>query len=193
MRLDASRLPPAQAGRPVRRPARQPVDRSRSLAQPASQPATTRATRLTSPRPSALARLPRPNPSSPAGNTVSLALACVVSLGVGRPLALWTARIEVVYGAFVLMVMALGVLNTLISSACASLADGEQLGGLFGVLDAVENLAGIFGPLLGGQLARLSPAAPLAVVVGCYAVNAALIAGWWASTLGVGAAAKKEA
>jgi hypothetical protein len=81
-----------------------------------------------------------------------------------------------VYGAFVLMVMALGVLNTLISSACASLASGEQLGGLFGVLDSVENLAGIFGPLLGGQLARVGPAAPLAVVVGCYVINAALIA-----------------
>lgn len=105
-----------------------------------------------------------------------LALGCVVCLALGRPLALWTVDVRVVYCAFTAMVMALGVLNTLVSSACANLATGDELGGLFGMLDAVENCTGIVGPLLGGQLAAFGQGVPLAVVVGCYAVNFGVIA-----------------
>jgi MFS family permease len=114
--------------------------------------------------------------ASAAGNTGPLALACICCLGLGRPIALWVQSLTAVYAMMVVMVMALGVLNTLISSACASLATGDELGGLFGMLDAVENSSGIVGPLLGGQLARFGSGVPLAVVVGCYVANFVLIA-----------------
>ncbi|KAJ1623220.1 major facilitator superfamily domain-containing protein [Pavlovales sp. CCMP2436] len=111
------------------------------------------------------------------GNPTALALCCVVLLGIGRPLALWTHDIRVVYVVFTFMVMALGVLNTLISSACANLATGDEVCGLFGFLDAVENVTGIIGPLLGGTLASAAgPGATLAVVVGMYVLNFAIIA-----------------
>ena len=47
------------------------------------------------------------------------------------------------------MVISLGVMNTAITSACSNLAEGDQLGGLFGVLESVESVAGIVGPSLG--------------------------------------------
>lgn len=110
------------------------------------------------------------------GNTVPLALACVVLLGLGRPIALWTLDLRVVYAMFCAMVVALGVLNTLITSACSSIASQDELGGLFGILDATENLTGIVGPLLGGVLTTWGQGVPLALVVACYVVNYTLIA-----------------
>ncbi len=35
------------------------------------------------------------------------------------------------------------------ASACGKLAGPDQVGGLFGLLEALESLAGIFGPTLG--------------------------------------------
>lgn len=104
-----------------------------------------------------------------------LVLGCVVCLGLGRPIALWTMHIRVVYCVFMIMVMALGVLNTLVSSACANLATGDELGGLFGMLDAVENCTGIVGPLIGGVLAKYGQSVPLGVVIGCYALNFVIV------------------
>merc|ERR1712070_741229 len=51
-------------------------------------------------------------------------------------------------------VIALGVMNSAIAAACSRLADKEQLGGFFGVLESVESVAGLVGPMLGGLLAR---------------------------------------
>jgi|TARA_B110001469_G_scaffold104392_1_gene103274 hypothetical protein len=39
-------------------------------------------------------------------------------------------------------VIALGVMNTAITTACSFLADGDQLGGLFGIMESVESIAG---------------------------------------------------
>ena len=68
------------------------------------------------------------------------------------------------------MVIALGVMNTAITTACSYLADGDQLGGLFGVLESVESVAGMFGPALGGLLAAYGQHATLAAVCSCYAL-----------------------
>ena len=44
------------------------------------------------------------------------------------------------------------------------------MGGLFGILEALESLAGLFGPAVGGVLYRLNPLLPLAAVVLVYAL-----------------------
>ena len=59
-------------------------------------------------------------------------------------------------------------MNTSISSACSNLADASQIGGLFGILEAVESTAGLVGPAVGGMLHRLGPSVPLYSVVIIY-------------------------
>ena len=44
------------------------------------------------------------------------------------------------------------------------------MGGLFGVMEAVESSAGLVGPALGGILYRMGPNIPLMTVVGIYSV-----------------------
>ena len=44
------------------------------------------------------------------------------------------------------------------------------MGGLFGILEALESLAGLFGPAVGGVLYRMDPLLPLAAVVLVYAL-----------------------
>lgn len=45
-----------------------------------------------------------------------------------------------------------------------------KVGGLFGVMEAVESSAGLVGPALGGILYRMGPNIPLVTVVGIYSV-----------------------
>ena len=97
-----------------------------------------------------------------------LLLLCIALLGGARPFVLHTTSVGVVYALYVPMVIALGVMNTAITTACSSLADKDQLGGLFGVLESVESIAGIVGPTLGGLAASYHEQLPLATVLGCY-------------------------
>merc|ERR1712113_1182864 len=104
-----------------------------------------------------------------------LVLGCIFILGAARPFALWTSSLRLIYMLYVLMVIALGVLNTAITTASSKLADKAQLGGFFGVMESVENVAGMIGPALGGLLAQAGPHATLGAVVGCYAAAFALV------------------
>jgi MFS family permease len=61
---------------------------------------------------------------------------------------------QVLYFVMALVIIALGVVNTAIASACSQLADSSQVGGLFGALESVESLAGMVGPLVGGYTYR---------------------------------------
>ena len=67
------------------------------------------------------------------------------------------------------VIVALGVVNTAMSSACSHLADSGQVGGLLGVMEAVESLGGLIGPTLGGILFKIGPNVPLVTVVIIYA------------------------
>ena len=96
-----------------------------------------------------------------------LILACIVVLGGGRPVALRTASLAAVYALYAGMVVSLGVMNTAITTACSRLAAADQLGGLFGVMESVESVAGLVGPTVGGLAAARGPAAPLVAVCGC--------------------------
>lgn len=104
-----------------------------------------------------------------------LVLGCIFILGAARPFALWTSSLRLIYMLYVLMVIALGVLNTAITTASSKLADKAQLGGFFGVMESVENVAGMIGPALGGLLAQAGQHATLGAVVGCYAAAFALV------------------
>lgn len=106
----------------------------------------------------------------------ALLLGCIFVLGGARPIALWTSSVYVVYALYVPMVISLGVLNTAISTASTHLADKAQLGGFFGVMESVENVAGMFGPALGGLLSQTAgEKGTLAAVVGCYGAAFALV------------------
>jgi hypothetical protein len=104
-----------------------------------------------------------------------LILLCILVLGGCRPFALWTSSVTVVYMLYVPMVIALGVMNTAITTACSYLADGDQLGGLFGVMESVESIAGMVGPALGGLAAAYHADLPLAAVCTSYAIAFVLV------------------
>ncbi|CAK0807317.1 unnamed protein product [Prorocentrum cordatum] len=104
-----------------------------------------------------------------------LILLCIIALGGCRPFALWTTSVAVVYMLYVPMFIALGVLNTAITTACSCLADGDQLGGFFGVMESVESIAGMVGPTIGGLAAARHADLPLAAVCSSYAAAFVLV------------------
>ena len=99
-----------------------------------------------------------------------LLLVCLAMLGAGRVVAMSTTSLNVVYVVMALVIMALGVVNTAMNSAVTRLADADEVGGLIGVIEAVESSAGLVGPTLGGLLFRKNPTFPLACVVLLYAI-----------------------
>ena len=46
----------------------------------------------------------------------------------------------------------------------------SQVGGLYGIMEAVESLSGLVGPTLGGILFRIHPQLPIATVVAIYLI-----------------------
>jgi hypothetical protein len=76
-------------------------------------------------------------------NIPPLLLICIGCLSVGRVLGMTSTSLVVVVLISAVIVVALGVMNTAISSAVTRLADRTQVGGLFGILDAVESGSGI--------------------------------------------------
>ena len=125
-----------------------------------------------------------------------LLLCCIFFLGGARPFALYTSSVLVIYALYVPMVISLGVMNTAITTASSRLAEGDQLGGLFGVLESVESLAGIVGPSLGGLLAKVgdgSGTSTLAAVIGCYGAAFALVSIFFSKHVVHGAEQAKKA
>jgi hypothetical protein len=68
----------------------------------------------------------------------------------------------------IVVIICLGIMNTAIASACARLAGQDQVGGLYGVMEFMENLAGLVGPALGGRFFKLHPLLPISSVVFIY-------------------------
>jgi len=94
---------------------------------------------------------------------------CCLALGIGRYFAFHTSSLTAVYVLFSFIITALGVLNTILTGDTATLASPEEVGGLHGVLESVESVAGMVGPVAGGALALIDPiGAPLVAVVGLY-------------------------
>ena len=110
-------------------------------------------------------------------NQTMLLIPCLLALGVGRYITSVTSSIFVLYGALAFTVFALGVVNTSISTTITRIASESNMGGLMGVLDTAEKLAGIVGPAIGGALYSYSPVAPVLVVCLGYVVLSAGV-GW---------------
>jgi hypothetical protein len=72
-------------------------------------------------------------------------IVCITALGLGRVVAMLTSSLMVVYIVMAALIIALGV------------------------MDAVESTAGLLGPTLGGILSRLGKFIPLFSVVSLYA------------------------
>jgi len=109
-------------------------------------------------------------PLGPAGR-IRVVQLCCIALGFGRYFAFHTQSLPVVYAIFACIITALGVLNTILTADTASLASPDEVGGLYGVLESIESVAGICGPIAGGSLALIDPiGAPLTAVVGLYFV-----------------------
>mmetsp|Transcript_6842 Transcript_6842/g.17063 ORF Transcript_6842/g.17063 Transcript_6842/m.17063 type:complete len:488 (-) Transcript_6842:174-1637(-) len=106
-----------------------------------------------------------------------LLLICAMILGGGRYLAYQTNNIIVVYALFGLIIVALGLINTIFTADTSKIASPNELGGLFGVLASVESLAGIAGPILGGILSnQLHPVrGPLYAVITLYGIVFGLV------------------
>lgn len=94
---------------------------------------------------------------------------CCTMLGFGRYIAFHTDNLLVVYASFLFIINALGVLNTVITADTGSIAPSNEIGKLFGILQASESASGMVGPLLGGTVSHyLGKDAPLLAVVGIY-------------------------
>jgi len=90
-------------------------------------------------------------------------------------------------------VIALGVMNTAITTAASRLAHKEQLGGFYGVMESVENVAGMVGPALGGLLARVDGFPATLVAVVCFYAAAFVLVALFFNTHVSGAAAAEAA
>ena len=100
---------------------------------------------------------------------VYVIMLCCAILGVGRYIAFYTSSLAVIYISFLFIINALGTLNTVITADTGYIAPRDEVGSLFGILQAAESAAGMAGPLLGGMISRyLGNDAPLVAVVGVY-------------------------
>jgi len=103
---------------------------------------------------------------------------CCIALGVGRWFAFQTNSLSLVYILFALIITALGVMNTIITADTSKIASSDEIGGLLGLLDAVQSGAGMLGPIIGGILGQVTwgksenqeanTFAPMVAVVGLY-------------------------
>ncbi|KAL7550672.1 hypothetical protein ACHAWF_016429 [Thalassiosira exigua] len=100
---------------------------------------------------------------------VYLIMTCCAVLGAGRFIAYYTSSMLVVYATFFFIINALGTLNTVLTAQTGSIAPSNEIGGLFGILQAAESAAGMIGPFMGGVISHyLGKDAPLVAVVGLY-------------------------
>eukprot|EP00569_Conticribra_weissflogii_P007555 CAMPEP_0171350106 /NCGR_PEP_ID=MMETSP0878-20121228/35615_1 /TAXON_ID=67004 /ORGANISM="Thalassiosira weissflogii, Strain CCMP1336" /LENGTH=382 /DNA_ID=CAMNT_0011854949 /DNA_START=69 /DNA_END=1214 /DNA_ORIENTATION=- len=74
---------------------------------------------------------------------VYVIMSCCAILGAGRYVAYYTLSIHIMYSSFLFIINALGILNTVITADTGSIASSNELGGLFGALQASESAAGM--------------------------------------------------
>jgi DHA1 family tetracycline resistance protein-like MFS transporter len=101
-------------------------------------------------------------------DTTALICGCCLLLSVGRVMAMLTTSLVAMYAIMAPVIVALGIINTALTGASAKLAAQDEVGGLFGILEAVESLSGFIGPALGGILYSANKSLPLITVVGLY-------------------------
>lgn len=99
-----------------------------------------------------LDRVSSPDPVVTRRNRVRLLASCFAVVGMARFLAYQTDNIMAIYGLFAVMVSAMGISTTIYTADSTHIAAPNELGSFFGWQSALEQIAGIVGPLLGGAL-----------------------------------------
>ena len=87
-----------------------------------------------------------------------------------------TSSVYVMYLGIVVSITALGVLNNTINTTVARISQAGSVGGLMGVLDTAEKLAGVVGPTVGGVLYAWHGLAPVVAVTAGYVAMMAVAA-----------------
>jgi MFS family permease len=89
-----------------------------------------------------------------------------------------TDNLVAIYVLFAVMVTAMGVTATVLTADSTQIAAPDELGSFFGLQAAIENGAGLAGPLIGGALgAFVHPVkAPLAAVLTITALLVTMVA-----------------
>ena len=109
--------------------------------------------------------LPSPSPFLTPSNLICDSLRS--SQGCGRLVAYRASSLYTVYVTFFFIIASLGTSNTVLTEA-ATRVSSDDAGGVFGALTAVESLAGMVGPVLGGYLSNAGEEVPIAFVVLVY-------------------------
>jgi MFS family permease len=104
-----------------------------------------------------------------------LLVICLFSLLAGRLVSAITTNTVVFYSAIAFTIFALGIVNTSVNTTITRIASDSNVGGLMGVLDTSEKLAGIVGPAIGGALYAYYHFAPVIVVCAGYVVLALIV------------------
>jgi MFS family permease len=102
------------------------------------------------------------------GKSYGMMLCCAV-LGIGRYIAFHTDSLVIMYASFLFIINALGILNTVITADSGSIAPSNEIGSLFGLLQASESAGGMIGPVMGGVISHyFGKDAPLMAVIAIY-------------------------
>mmetsp|Transcript_20403 Transcript_20403/g.40476 ORF Transcript_20403/g.40476 Transcript_20403/m.40476 type:complete len:572 (+) Transcript_20403:71-1786(+) len=117
-----------------------------------------------------------------------LLVGCLVLLSGGRALAATALTLQGMFAGTFFVILSLGVVNVAVAAAVSQVASSEEVGGLFGVVEAMESVSGIIGPALGGAVAKWGESygwaqAPLVAVLGMYSLVACLVALGWEGTV----------
>jgi predicted MFS family arabinose efflux permease len=98
-----------------------------------------------------------------------------ICFGQGRLVTALTSNIYIMYLGVILSIAALGVLNNAINTTVTRISEAGNVGGLMGVLDTAEKLAGVVGPTVGGVLYAWHALAPVAAVTAGYLLMMGLV------------------
>jgi MFS transporter, DHA1 family, tetracycline resistance protein len=101
-------------------------------------------------------------------NDTKLLLCCFLVAGVFRFVQIDTASVPVLYISMFLVIGSVGVMHTLLATACSMIADSSSVGGLYGGMEAAEKLAGLVGPALGGFLHSVHPLWPVVLDIALF-------------------------
>mmetsp|Transcript_3728 Transcript_3728/g.8609 ORF Transcript_3728/g.8609 Transcript_3728/m.8609 type:complete len:483 (+) Transcript_3728:255-1703(+) len=105
-----------------------------------------------------------------ANDPTRLIMVCAVLMGIGRYSSAVTSSLAVFYVSLTLSILALGIINNSVNTTVTRLGGRDKVGGLMGVLDTSEKLAGVVGPTLGGFLYSYDPFTPVLAVCSGYVV-----------------------
>lgn len=105
-----------------------------------------------------------------AGSQQMLLAGCIVVLSLGRMTAAFAHHVALMFIGTGSVVAAIGIVNTSLSTTISQIALPDEVGGLIGVIEAVESFTGIIGPTLGGMIVTHGgETAPLLVILAIYA------------------------